>query len=837
MLSIGAKQKEATAVECERVAGEMSARFAGQPRLYFRLCVDQGMESIEAIDWEKRLDGIQCARSYLRLSDNDVKMSKITRAVSVKQKGVPMAHLKATVLQASNTDSAMIKPCPPPSPLFVGRDAQLDRIHRCLGGDVRGQRVCVLHGLGGVGKTQLALKNTIDADFRRIALAKKAGDSTNDALTWIARLQEPWLIVYNNADDTSMNLRSYFPACSYGSILVTPRNRGVANLASGADGRCHVAKMSQDEAVELLAKAAALTGDVDPSAVALIEMLGCFPLAIVQAGAYIQTNMCSIQDYLEIYRISRGQILEDYANEIQKADDYELTVYATWQVSYQQLSPLAKQLYGYLAFMHHDHIVEDIFRVAVPGLKRKHGLPPTKEETTIEQAATEFLMKFTSLADGAWDRATFLRTVKDLTSYSLLSCDEVNRSYSIHPLVQQWTRTVVDDPGSAYSCVAFLLASSITWEDGMEDYAHRRVLLNHVDCLPDSEKLRPRLAWLFRWVYRQSGRTRDMEEVVKAECEVNLRVLGQDSSYTLLAMAFLAEAYWVQGRLGEAEVLQRQVVDIRKRVSGNEDTETLKAMGNLALTYSEQGRWEEAEVLQREVVELRKRVSGNEHPDTLVQMGNLAQTYSSQGRWADAEVLQREVVELRKRVWGSEHPSTLISMGNLASTYSEQGRQGEAEVLQQEVVKVGKRVWGSEHPHTLIAMGNLAVMCSSQGRRKEVEVLLVEVVEVGKRVWGSQHPYSAIYARHLDGVRSHPAQSDIPMSSSSGGADNPAPSLENLHSDTVLEAATLDNVGLKLKGIDRWQLLSWSVLIALVCYFFSTLPFKWLLQVLYRRPS
>ncbi|KAG9120373.1 hypothetical protein FRC07_004161, partial [Ceratobasidium sp. 392] len=162
-------------------------------------------------------------------------------------------------------------------------------------------------------------------------MAKDLGDYPSDALTWLAHLQERWLLVYNNADDTSLNLRGYFPACSHGSILVTTRNRGMVNVARGVDASCHVSSMSKDEAYRLLAKAAGLSKNVDAAGEELTKILGYFPLAIVQAGAYMQTNMCTIQEYLDIYRTSRGQILEDYASELQKADDYKLTVYATWQ--------------------------------------------------------------------------------------------------------------------------------------------------------------------------------------------------------------------------------------------------------------------------------------------------------------------------------------------------------------------------------------------------------------------------------------------------------------------------------------------------------------------------
>ncbi|KAG9123041.1 hypothetical protein FRC07_000316 [Ceratobasidium sp. 392] len=744
--SVGAQQKGALATECERTARDMTARFATRPGLYFRLSVDRGMESIGTIDWQKRLDGVAHARSYLRLSENDARMTEVAQVLAKAKARMPVTQLRGSTAEVSSADY-FIKPCPLPSPLFTGRDTQLERIHRCLSSDEQKQCVCVLHGLGGVGKTQLAFKfaevykneqvyqhifyidstskSTIDADLTQIALAKKAGRYSSDALLWLARLQERWLIIYNNADDTSLNLRGYFPVCSHGNILVTTRNHGMVNITRGIDASCHVSSMSEDEAYRLLAKAAGLSEIVDAPGEELVK------------------------DYLDMYRTSRGQILEDYASEVQKADDYELTVYATWQVSYRQLTPLARQLFDHLAFMHHDQIIEDIFRFALRGLRIGYTPPPTDEEKRIEQVMAEFLANFTSLADGSWDKARFLRATKDLASYSLLTYDSANRSYSIHPLVQQWTRAVATDPDTTLCCVASLLALSVMLEERTEDYAYRRVLLNHVDRLPDSEKRRPRHAWRLALVYKESGRWKEAEALQREVVAIGKRVRGSEHPETLISMNNLALTYSNQGRQSEAEVLQREVLEVGKRVWGKERPDTLISMGNLALTYSKQGRWDEAEVLQREVVEVGKQVRGNEHPETLMSMNNLALTYSRQGRWDEAEALQREVVEVGKRVRGNGHPDTLIAMGNLAATYSKQGRWDEAEALERAVVEVGKRVWGNEHPHTLTVMGNLAATYLNQGRWSEAEALQREVIEVGKRVWGNEHPYTLIAMAHL----------------------------------------------------------------------------------------
>jgi hypothetical protein len=213
-------------------------------------------------------------------------------------------------------------------------------------------------------------------------------------------------------------------------------------------------------------------------------------------------------------------------------------------------------------------------------------LPSNEGGTAIEQMTTEFLANFTRTMDVTWDMAAFIRTINDLQLYSLLAYDRVNRSYSIHPLVHQWTRTVVDDPRMTCSCAAFLLASLVIREFRMADYMFRCTLLNYVDSLLVYENIMPRLSQRFLLVYKEAGcdRSRDAEILAKVELEANINLRGREHRSTLTSMVKLANTYHDQGRWDEAEVLQRGVLEVRKRVQGSEHHDTLTSMANLAAT-------------------------------------------------------------------------------------------------------------------------------------------------------------------------------------------------------------------------------------------------------------
>jgi hypothetical protein len=411
-------------------------------------------------------------------------------------------------------------------------------------------------------------------------------------------------------------------------------------------------------------------------------------LAVVQAGAYISKTECGFARYLEMYRERRGGLLEEYKNQKQKVDDYEWTVYTTWTISYEKLSKLAATFLDICGFLHHDGIMEEIFRNAAANVmtmirrvgQLDGGLGSLRK-------AKEFLVKFQT-ATSAWDGQKFLDVIGEVRSYSLIDFQGPQHGYSIHPLVKMWIATRVLDAASVHACAKWILGMSVNRGNDLEGYLYRRGLVAHIDAAWDRGILEHvEIAASFYWVYSERGR-------------------------------------WT-----EAEVLQVQVMETRKQVLGEKHPDTLSSMENLASTYWNQGHWKEAEVLQVQVMETTKQVLGEKHPDTLTSMGNLASTYRNQGHWKEAEVLEVQVMERFKQVLGEKHPDTLTSMANLACTYQKQGHWTEAEVLQVQVMETSKQVLGEKHPDTLTSMANLACTYQKQGHWKKAEVLEVQVME------------------------------------------------------------------------------------------------------------
>ncbi|QRV95444.1 kinesin light chain [Ceratobasidium sp. AG-Ba] len=753
------------ATDSEKVAQEMDAQFQGT-NAYWRLSVDQGMQGVRASHWQRMNEVVAHTRAYTHKPDVTDRLQKVAQAMVNRNAVVGVKYITGKALEVPLQQSAGVKRCPAPSPMFTGYERHVSQVIGCIVGPRNERRVCVIHGLGGAGKTQVALKSIertidkwadivyVDATSREtaenalkgFAIAKRAGETCQDAIRWLEQSSQPWLLVFDNADDPGLALPELIPKVATGSVLVTTRLRTLGQLGQGPGCECQLSRMNREEAIELLVrrtrmKLEDLSQEENDAANGLVDDLGYLALAIVHSGAYVSCRNMSIKTYRNQCREQMKSMLERYSQLPANIEEYGKTVYTTWLMSFERLSLRAKEILWMLAYLHHDMIKEEIFKRAAANLDREPILPTD----SITQANRQYVKGYLTgvlNSDKHWDANGFSTLVDELVSYSLIEYDRVNDAYTLHVLVHDWARSLasVSSPEAAKRA-SHLLAMSIDWSDGNETHTYRRSLITHVSgILALPSKLDLDDAAYFSLVYRDNGRWNEQERLDIAVLDARKEGLGKGHHGTLTSMNNLASTYWNQGRWSEAEALNVEVLEVSRRELGATHPSALTSMNNLASTYSNQGRWSEAEVLNVEVLEVRRRELGATHPDTLTSMANLASTYMNQGRWAEAEALNVEVLEVMRRELGATHPVTLTSMNNLASTYWNQGRWIEAEALNVGVLEVMRRELGAIHPDTLTSMANLALTYQNQGRWSEAEALNVEVLEVRRRELGATHP-------------------------------------------------------------------------------------------------
>ncbi|KAH6714712.1 P-loop containing nucleoside triphosphate hydrolase protein [Leptodontidium sp. MPI-SDFR-AT-0119] len=639
---------------------------------------------------------------------------------------------------------------------LVNRDDIFKAIDQLLTPPSRSRSIA-LWGLGGCGKTQIALEYacrrqdktscsvfwvhadseaTFTLDYTKIARVVgispdlKGEDLLRAVQQWIEQ-QTDWLLVLDNADDlrifkttyshsqiqppASPNLLRFVPKSPTGSILWTSRDGSILGNILGIRHGVEIGPMNSDQAWELFRQLSGRDSTELPEEgdSVLVELLERLPLAISQATAYIRRRNISVQQYLTFFNESEARQSALLSHEYQDPHRLQVpnSVMHTWLISMRQIaeeSPCGEKILKTIAFLDNKGLPFDLIRASA-------GSTFSEDEVLL---ATSRLCEF-----------SFFRGQR--------AVGEGLPTYEQHRLTHLASRQALNETETAsFSGDALRVVSGLfpagthdTWSDCVLYLPHALKAAKWEEAEGHSDEIPGLFSRIGRYYWEQ-GRSDEAEQLDTDVLELRKDVLGAKHPDTIRAMASLAATWWQQGRSNEAEQLEIEVLELRKEVLGAKHPDTIKAMANLAATWRQQGRSDEAEQLETEVLKLQKDVLGAKHPDTIRAMANLAATWRQQGRSGEAEQLETEVLELSKEVLGAKHPDTINAMANLALTWWQQGRSDEAEQLNTEVLKLRKKVLGAKHPRTW----------RQQGRSNEAEQLETKVLELQKEVLGAKHP-------------------------------------------------------------------------------------------------
>ncbi|KAJ6456975.1 hypothetical protein C8R45DRAFT_1185122 [Mycena sanguinolenta] len=638
-------------------------------------------------------------------------------------------HTSSAVVQASQA----LHHCPPPSQIFHGRTAILDSMHQFFARDTGKQKRYVLYGLGGAGKTQIALKfiqesnyftdqllvdasntNTIETSLMNVAATEQAGKSSQDVLNLLANKHEEWLLFLDNADDPTINLNHWFPRCNHGNIIITTRN--------------HMSNMEKLDAVALLLK-----------------------------SALCPSSPTNVQLAAEIVK-NQTKLLKERPT--QTYDNYASAVYTTWEMSFKKLSNQAAMFLQLCSFLHQDDISEDIFARAANYIMKSHNQSPNQSLSHKEMKPEEFLSYFLG-PSGDWNSLQFSELTNEIKAYSLINYNTERNSFSIHPLVHTWSRTTLPDPELCHSCMGEMLGMSIVEISDQDMGLASLRLVSHVDSLIQViPGLTTNFLGQYANIYHYTGQHTKAKKLNLNEVDRHRKCSGDDHPDTLLAMHRLAITHDKLGQFDEARKLYAVVLDKQKQLLRDNHPDTLHTMHSLASTYDNLGQFEEAKKLKIEVLEKRQKLLGDDHPDTLYTMHNLAMSYDNLGQFEEAKKLKIEVLEKRQKLLGDDHLETLQTMHNLAVSYDHFGQFEEAEELRVVVLEKRRKFLGDDHPDTLHAMNNLAVTHYNLGQFEEAEKLYVVVLQKRRKLLGDDHPYTLQGMKYLADTYEHLGQTE-----------------------------------------------------------------------------
>ena len=633
---------------------------------------------------------------------------------------------------------------------FVGREDILQRLDKALS-DGSVPRYAVLQGMGGQGKSQVALEycrrkkdspysaifwvdatteSSVKGSFQSISERIRAETdylpNIDARVAFVLRMftswTVQWLMVFDNYDnpDTFLNIRDFIPQSEHGAILFTSRHPDSNALVIGRSNHFfELSGLEENAAVALLIQQSQTNEFIPSDARKIVERLGCHPLAIIQAGSYIRKRKLQLCEFMDHYKRAKKIILENtpqlshYTKRLSNAEEEtSLNVFTTWELSFRQLqsklseNDVEAKLLTLLAFFDEKDISEQLFagfsakqkkiRESTKLLIWLNAFKNAKRKKIPESAKLlSWLDAFRSI-EGQWNSDLFKNVLIRLRNSSLLQAFAQGLDgfchVSLHPLVKDWIRLRTDRSiGQDNTYMAATLVREILLNSWQKQHFHLP-LCTKQNITSHIIALEDSYQEFF---------------IPKPSTPSKQKIFDE----YIISQSWFGSFCLTTGSYHLSEIINQRVNAQNQKILGLEHPDTLNIMANIASTFMHQGRWKEAEELNVQVMETSSRVLGLEHPDTLTSMDNLASTFMHQGRWKEAEELNVQVIETRKRVLGPEHPDTLTSMNNLAFTFWSLDMKRDAIQLMSEVVKHRQEKIGSDHPNTIRSISRLLEWC------------------------------------------------------------------------------------------------------------------------------
>ncbi len=697
------------------------------------------------------------------------------------------------------------------NPFFIGRDDVLEFLHdRLTTSKVTAlTQAQAISGLGGIGKTQVAVEyayiyrdayqavcwvkaetpESLIFDYMRLArllhLPQQDEQDQNVIVEavkeWFA-FHEHWLLIMDNADDLAM-VFDFLPRGNTGHILLTTRAQAVGSLAQHVE----IEKMGMAEGTLLLLRRAGILGRETPLEQALEEhLLGAetiiiemdfLPLAIDQAGAYIEETGCSLSDYLDLYRSRRKAMLKKRGNH---PSDHPDSVATTWSLSFQkvkQCNRAAADLLRLCAFLDEDAIPEEMIQGGSPYLSS--ALSAVTHDPLQWNAAIETLRKFSLLQRNAHTHVLSIHRLVQAVLKDEMK-QEMQRRWAeqtvhivsaVFPHVEmdEWSRCQRYIP-HAQMCIQFIESYNFLFEEAANLLNRTAQYLQEHALYTLAEPLYQRALTIYEQqiepdypltaiglnnlaeLYRVQGRYTQAEPLYHRALAIWEQHLGPKHPDTASCLNNIALLCQLQGNYTEAEVLYQRALAIREQQLGHH-VATAQSLNNLAGLYNDQDRSTEAEPLYQRALEIWEQLLGGGHPNVAICLSNLAGIYRTRREFSKAEQLYQRALQIDEYGFGPDHPEVATDLNNLSLLYASQKKYVEAETLCQRALTIYQQALSTEHSLVANCLNNLAGFAEEQGKYEQAELLYQRALTLWDRIGGPEHPSTIIVAENYTALQ------------------------------------------------------------------------------------
>ncbi|MBM3188673.1 MAG: tetratricopeptide repeat protein [Chloroflexi bacterium] len=647
---------------------------------------------------------------------------------------------------------------PPRNALFTGREALLNDLHAALTSGEPAALTQAIAGLGGVGKTQLAVEyayrhaNDFDlvwwlraeapallaADYAELAYELEMvprGEPVRDQSALIAavirRLQEGrerWLLVFDNAPDPA-SLRGLIPQGPARRVLITSRHPEWGTLAQPL----RVPVFEPEEALQYLLER---TGEEDADAAEeLAEELGRLPLALAQAAAYIAETKTTLRGYLALFRERREAL---WARE-RPPDDYPATVGTTWSVAMERAeaeNPVAADLLRLCAYLAPEGIPLALLREG-----RKQVPEPLREALGDELALSAALRPLLglSLADRAGDTLTVHRLVGAVTRDRLPEEGRTRWATAAVELVDAACPggNIYDDPDVWPTCDA-LLPQALAATAHAESLAVAPIATQHVLTVLG--------------VYQQTrAQFREARRLFERAIPIAQATYGDEHPEVATVISNLGSVLRHLGELAEARRCFERVLEILNPDHPN----YAGALNNMGLVLLDLGQVAEAGRRFERALPIFEKAIGENHPTIATLVKDLGLVLQGLSEMGDMETRSSPVEpgpRVNEAACGPERRAGARGVNNLRGVLWELGELAAARRCLERALAIDEAAYGPDHPEVATDVWNLGMLLAELGETEKARCCLERALRIWEAKLGPEHPNTQTARRNLEGL-------------------------------------------------------------------------------------